>query len=214
MWRSRLALTLILSLCASARADLQEMDADALARTTGQEGIALELRWDFNTKPDAAVKGTPNDACVLNINAVGSTGCRLAMQFANRGTIAGSTADEWTVWKGYYGTIIIPSLYLDAGVTPAGSSGYEDLGRFTNAFGASISPYGRAVLNLTFPQDIEIWNFNITAISVEYGPTGYLNTTATAPAANKGAIGLKMAGSGTNQPATLNVQGAVSIFGF
>lgn len=213
MWRHGL-LSLSLLVAGVAQADLQELDAETLSRTTGQEGIALELRWDFNTDPYAAVKGTPNAACTLDINAVGSTGCRLAMQFANRGTVAGGPGDEWTVWKGYYGTIIIPSLYLDAGTTPAGSSGYEDLGRFTNASGASVSPYGRAVLNLTFPEDIQIWNFNITAISVEYGPTGYLNTTATPTVANQGAIGLKMAGSGTNQPATLNVQGAVSIFGF
>lgn len=199
-------------LVSGARAELIEMDQESLAQTTGQQGIGVELEMRWNTTDSM---GTPMAACTLGINAAGSTGCRLAMQFANRGTIAGGAGDEWTVWKGYYGSINIPLMYLNASQNPAGASGYEDLSRFVNASGQSVSPYGKAVLQITFPQDIEVWNLNITGISVEYGPTGYNNVTTTPTyGANNSAIGLKMAGSGTNQPATLNVQGAVTVFGW
>lgn len=201
--------------CAAAQAQMLEMDQDSLSQTTGQQGIGMELEMRINTTDSI---GTPMAACNAGVangfNAVGSTGCRLAMQFADRGTIAGGAGDEWTVWKGYYGTIHIPSMYLNSSSNPTSASGYEDLSRFVNAAGQTVSPYGKAVLQLTFPQDIQLWNFNITAISVDYGPTGYLNTTATSPVANPAAIGIKMAGTGTNQPATLNVQGAVTVFGF
>lgn len=200
------------SLGGLASADMVEMDPATLAQTTGQQGIGIELEMRINTTDSI---GTPRADCLLGINAVGSTGCRFAMQFANRGSSTSPGAgDEWTVWKGYYGTFRVPSMYLNSATIPTGASGYEDLGRFVNAGGQSVSPYGRAVLAITFPEDIQIWNFNITGISVDYGGTGYLNTTATSTVANPGSIGLKMAGTGVNQPATLNVQGAISIFGF
>lgn len=203
---------MVLLMAVPARADLVEMDPDSLAQTTGQQGIGLELELRWNTT-DAI--GTPMAACTLGINAAGSTPCRLAMQFANRGTVAGGAGDEWTVWKGHYGTIKFPSIYLNSSTNPNGASGYEDLSRFVNASGQTVSPYGKAVLQVTFPQDIQVWNLNITAISVEYGPTGYNNISTTPTyGANNSAIGLKMAGTGVNQPALLNVQGAVTVFGF
>lgn len=202
-------------LTSTAMADLQEMDAESLALATGQEGIALELELRINTTDSI---GTPMAACgagtANGFNLPGSTGCRLGMQFANRGTIAGADGHEWTVWKGYYGNLRIPSLYLDASNNPVASSGYEDLGRFVNASGATVLPYGKSVLAITLPEDIEIWNFNISAISVEYGAAGYLNTTTTAIPANPASLGLKMAGTGVNQPATLRTQGTITIFGF
>ncbi|MDQ8037824.1 MAG: hypothetical protein REI12_10400 [Pedobacter sp.] len=193
-------------------ADMVEMNQQDLSDATGQEGIAIELELRVNTTDSM---GTPMTACTLGINAAGSTACRLAMQFANRGSFSSAQAgDEWTVWKGYYGTIRFPSIYLNAATNPSSASGMEDLGRFTNASGQVVSPYGKSVLQLTFPQDIEVWNLNITGISVEYGAAGYLNTVSTSTVANPASMGLKMAGTGINQPATLNVQGAVTVFGF
>lgn len=209
---SRLAL---LALLAPAPALALEPLADGdLAQTTGQEGIAMfaELRINADTN------GTPltgagmlaaNPAAFTNCGSLtnfSSTGCRMALKFANRNELSG----EWLVLKNFYGTLKVPLMYINSSFTPASPTPYQNLDRFKDENGVPLlaSPYGIAALQVEFPQDIEMWNVTIGGMAIEYGASGYLNNT------NGSFGGIKISNSVPNTPALITAQGTMSIFGF
>lgn len=187
-------------------------DAD-LSRHTGQEGVAMFMEWRINADTDGQPLTAPtlaaNPAAFANCGSLtnlSSTGCRMALNFANRNDLSG----EWLVAKNFYGTIKVPLMYIGAGKTPAAPTAYEDLDRFKDENGVPLlaSPHGSAALQVEFPEDIEIWNLTIGGLGIEYGATGYLNN------AKPSFGGLKISNSVPNTPALISAQGRMSIYGF
>lgn len=189
----------------------------ALSETTGQEGIGLQIELRINanaagqplTLPaDLTLAANPTDyANCGSLTNFSSTGCRLALQFANRLDNGG----EWLVAKNFYGRILWPLMYVDSGTTPATASPYVDLDRFKDKNGTPLiaSPNSIPYVSLSYPKEIEIWNMTIGGLSIEYGATGYLNN-----AGNKSVGGIKISNSVPGLPATVNFQGSIGIYGF
>lgn len=192
---------------------LEAMSDGDLSQQSGQEGIAMfaELRINADTNgqpltsPSLAANPTAFGTCG-SLTSFSSTGCRLALKFANRNDNGG----EWLVAKNFYGTIKIPLMYIGAGKTPLAPTAYEDLDRFKDENGQPLlaSPHGIAALQVEFPEEIEIWNLTIGGLSVEYGATGYLNDDKPIVA------GIKISNSIPNTPALISAQGRMSIYGF
>lgn len=193
---------------------LEAMADRDLAQTTGQEGIAMfaELRVNADTNGNPLTGSgmlVNNPSAFTNCGSLtnfSSTGCRMALKFANRNELGG----EWLVLKNFYGTIKIPLMYIGASYTPASPTIYENLDRFKDENGAPLlaSPHGIAALQIEFPQDIEMWNVTIGGMGIEYGATGYLNN------AKPSFGGVKISNSTPNMPALITAQGRMSIYGF
>lgn len=192
---------------------LEAMSDGELSTHSGQEGVAmfmeLRLNADTNGQPLTSPSMAANSSDFANCGSLAdysSTGCRLALNFANRNDLSG----EWLVLKNFYGTAKIPLMYIGATKTPAAPTAYEDLDRFKDENGVPLlaSPHDSAALQVEFPEDIEIWNLTIGGLSIEYGATGYLNN------AKPSFGGLKISNSVPNTPALISAQGRMSIYGF
>jgi hypothetical protein len=197
-----------------------ETMADAeLSSATGQEGIGLQMELRINSDQfgNALTSGNPGDRSMLAANAgdftncgsttnFSSTGCRLALKYANQNNGGG----EWLVLKNFYGRIVMPLIYIDAGLTPSAATPYVDLNRFKDKNGVPLlaSPNNIPLVQVSYPKDIEIWNLTIGGISMEHGATGYLNADSSTVG------GIKISNSAPNLPATINMQGSIGIFGF
>lgn len=192
--------------CTSMALALEPMNTTELADITGREGIniALELRINTDENGDPITSGANYTNCGSTTN-FSSTGCRLALQYANR--LAGG--GEWVVLKNFYGRINIPSIYLDASRTPAASTAYQDLDRFRDEDGVPLlsSPNDVPAVAFTFPRGIEL-ELN-AGLAVEFGATGYLNNTASTPY-----MSVKVANTNPNLPAQLTVEGTMRWYGF
>lgn len=201
-----------------------ETMADAeLSSATGQEGIGLQMELRINSDQfgNALTSGNPGDRGMLAANAAdftncgstsnfSSTGCRLALKFANQNNGNPGDLGEWLVLKNFYGRIVMPLIYIDAGLTPNAATPYVDLSRFKDKNGAPLlaSPNNIPLVQISYPKDIEIWNLTIGGISMEHGATGYLNADSSTVG------GIKISNSAPNLPATINMQGSIGIFGF
>ena len=209
---TRLALLCLLAPVAALA--LEPMADGDLSRTTGQEGIAMfaELRINADTNGNPLTGSgmlAANSTAFTNCGSLtnfSSTGCRMALKFANRNDNGG----EWLVLKNFYGTVKIPLMYIGSAYTPASPTPYQNLDRFKDENGVPLlaSPHGIAALQIEFPQDIELWNVTIGGMSVEYGATGYLNNT------NASFGGVKISNSVPNTPALISAQGKMTIYGF
>ena len=206
--------------CLAMNVTALETMADAeLSSATGQEGIGLqmELRINSDQYGNALTSGNPGDRGMLAANAgdftnCGSTtnfssiGCRMALKFANQSNGGG----EWLVLKNFYGRIVMPLIYIDAGLTASAATPYVDLNRFKDKNGVPLlaSPNNIPLVQISYPKEIEIWNLTIGGVSMEHGATGYLNADSSTVG------GMKISNSAPNLPATINLQGSIGIFGF
>lgn len=182
-----------------AAAEMAELSADEMGTVTGQEGISFE--WDLRINADA----NGNSLCPGTLTNVE---CRMAIKFANREESGG----EWLVFKQFSGRLNFTRFNLDADTSPAGASPYADTSRFEAYGGGVVSPYNKPRLLMTFPEPLEIYNFRIGGMSIEYG-NGAGGTGFLAPS-ERSFIGLAINNSIANQPATLALEGNVLIFGF
>lgn len=189
---TRLLTAIACMLLANGALALEALSSEEMGRVTGQDGIAFS--WDLRI--NALEDGSPDPA-------VPEEQRRLALSLANR-------QDEWLVFKNISGRINFPTFNLDANVLSASPSPYADTTRFISGTGATVTPYGKPSLLLAFPEAIEFWNVEIGGLGVEYGATGYLND----PNTTDSFLSLGLNNSNPAQPATLNVEGRVTIFGF
>lgn len=200
-------------------AQVWAMDAmpDAeLSTATGQDGIAAQFEVRINTDGNgnpltnttvlSSVANASDYTNCASLTNLSSTGCRLALKFANHNDNGG----EWLVAKNFYGRIVMPLVYIDSGNTPASPSAYADLDRFKDKNGAPLlaTPNNIPLVKISYPKEIEIWNLTIGGLGIEYGASGYLNN------ANKSFGGVKIGNSVPSMPATINAQGSIGIFGF
>lgn len=194
MSRSRTVLTALTGLmtwllAGPASAELLPMSAGELTSVTAREGIAFE--WDLMINTDET--GDPN---ALGLPLVEK---RLALKFAGRNDGGG----EWIVLKNITGRLNFPRFTLDASLSSPAPSAHADTSRFD---GAPI--YGQPNLQVTFPEDIEIYNFTIGGAAIEYGATGYLLDN------NGSFLGLRIDNAVPDQPGTIQAEGTMSIYGF
>lgn len=192
---------------AGAQAAMQVLNEEELVGITAQDGVSFEL--DMRINSDAS--GTPDPTLCTGANRVQ---CRMAIKFANREDGGG----EWLVWKGYSGRIYMPRFNMDATTSSASPSPYANTGpggRFVNGFGVPVSPYNQPNIAIEYVDPIEIYNFRISGMAVEYG-TGLTAGTGfqADPTDSRSFIGLVINNSIANQPATLQVDGQILVFGF
>lgn len=206
------ALSTIIS--ASGAWALQAMPDEELGAVEGQIGIALQFELRVNADEFGQALTSPSEAAnpsaftnCASLSNFSSTGCRLALQFANR-TI--DNGGEWLVAKNFYGRMYFPKIHLGGGRTPVAATIHEDLDRFKDDSGTPLlaSPSDIPALLVEFPGGIEMWNVTIGGLSIEYGATGYLNNVNTPFA------GVKIANTAPNTPAFIDTQGTVTVFGF
>lgn len=219
-WVQRTKLMALLLASSSSMAMAMDVLPDeALSMTTGQEGIGVQMELRINsdqygkalTSTNVGDRGmlAANSADFANCGSTSnltSTGCRLALKFANQANGGG----EWLVAKNFYGRIVMPLVYVDSGYTPASASPFTDLDRFKSKSGASLlaSPNNIPLVKLSFPKDIEVWNLTIGGLSMEHGATGYLNADSSSVG------GIKISNSVPDMPATINLQGSIGFYGF
>lgn len=194
-----------LLLLSAAASSMEELGVDELSAVTGQEGIrvGLELRMNTNANAQPITSGTTFANCASTTN-FSSTGCRMALKFANREDGGG----EWVVFKNFSAYLNAPAIYLDATRTPAAATAYEDLDRFRDENGVPLlaSPHDIPNIALTFPEPIEL-AITIGGINIEYGATGYLNN------ANAPFMGIKV-GNVDGGAAVINAEGTMQWYGF
>jgi hypothetical protein len=192
---------------------LQVVPDDELGAVQGQIGIALQFDLRVNADEYGQALTSPSEAAnpsaftyCASLTDFSSTGCRLALQFANRNDNGG----EWLVGKNFYGRMYFPEIHIGGGRTPAAATIHEDLDRFKDDNGVPLlaSPHDIPALFVEFPGGIEMWNVTIGGLSVEYGATGYLNN------ANVPFAGIKIGNTAPNAPAFIDTQGTVTVFGF
>lgn len=182
--------SLLLALLASAAHALQPLSLDEMQSVQGQDGVSFE--WDLRINAD--VNGTPLSMCT---NGVDQTACRIALEYENRD-------DEWVVFKGFYGRFYWSRFNIDALTAPQADSGYGDATRFTT------QPYGKPHLEVRFVDPLEIYNFRMSRVAIEYGPTGY----AADPTDQNTFLGLAIGNSVAGQPGTMTFDGRMTIWGF
>lgn len=191
-----------------ANADMVALDADELTDISAQDGISFE--WDLRINADAT--GNLDTALCPPANRVQ---CRIAINWANRGTGAST---EWVVWKGFSGRIYMPRFNLSSFRSPASGTPYASVGaggRFVNGFGVPVSPYSKPGLSLTFPEDIQLFQYKIAAMGIEYGDGLTAGSGFQAdPTDAKSFLGIQITNSIAGQPGVLKVEGAITIFGF
>lgn len=203
--RSLLFCLLFAGLSATAQAGMEPLSGEEMDLVTGQNGIAFE--WDLQVNTLAGT-GTPAAICTSGAD---KTQCRLAMKFANREEAGG----EWLVWKNFSGRLYFSRFNLDAYTSPAGATAYADASRFVDGLGSPVSPYGKPGLKVSFPESLKIYNLRIGGMAVEYGTGLAANTGFRAdPLDTRSFIGLAINNSVSGQPATLAMDGYISVFGF
>jgi hypothetical protein len=199
---------------------LESMADAEMAAATGQEGIGLQMELRINADQYGralTASSVGNDRPLIAANSANfancgsttnfsSTGCRLALKFANQNNGGG----EWLVAKNFYGRIVMPLIHVDSGVTPSAATSYVDLSRFKDKNGVPLlaSPNNIPVVNISYPKEIEVWNLTIGGLSMEHGADGYLKNDG-------GSVGgLRISNSVPDMPATISLQGSIGIFGF
>ena len=198
-------LLVLLLLLPAVSYSMEELGTDELSSVIGQEGIrvGLELRMntDVNAQPITSGATFANCASTTNFS---STGCRMALKFANREDGGG----EWVVFKNFSAYLNAPAIYLDATRTPAAATAYEDLDRFRDEDGVPLlaSPHDIPNIALTFREPIEL-AITIGGINIEYGATGYLNNV------NSPFMGIKV-GNVDGGAAVINAEGTMQWYGF
>lgn len=192
-------------LSASAQAELLALTSEEMTAVTAQDGVSFE--WDLRINSDAA--GNLNTTLCPPADR---TQCRIAMKFANREDLGG----EWLVFKGFSGRLYFPRFNLDSGTSSASPTAYANVaGRFVNGLGVTVSPYNKPRLVLTFPEDLQIYNFKIEQMAIEYGSGLTAGTGFRAdPTDSRSFIGLAINNSIGGQPATVHMDGSLLIFGF
>lgn len=186
--QSLVAATFLLSATA-ARADLSPLSADEMGAVSGQEGVSFE--WDLRINADAT--GAPLAICT----GADRTACRIALEYENR-------SGEWVVFKGFSGRFYWSRFNLDAFTAPASGTGVGDMSRF------SVQPYSKPHLSITFPEPLEIYNFQMAKVAIEYGATGY----AEDPGDTRTFMGLAIGNSVAGQPGTMTFEGQMTVWGF
>lgn len=188
---------------------MEEMAMEELAGITGQEGISLGLELRMN----ADAQGQPlNAGCGATIGtgaplaSFANNNCRIASQGGARQNFNGG---EWLVAKNFFARILIPSLYIDSGRTPIAPTIYEDLDRFRDEDGTPLltTPHDIPALKLRVPETIEL-SMQIGGLSIEYGPTAYLNNNSYP------FLGMKIGNSDAGLPAEVRLEGTLTVFGF
>lgn len=174
---------------AQACAELSPLSSGEMEAVSGQDGVSFE--WDLRINADAT--GTPLAICT----GADRTACRIALEYENR-------SGEWVVFKGFSGRFYWSRFNLDAFTSPASGTGVGDLARFT------VSPYSKPHLSVTFPEPLEIYNFQMAKVSIEYGATGY----AADPADLNTFLGMGISNSVAGQPGTMTFEGQMTVWGF
>lgn len=168
MFRIALA-TLLLIACAASRAELVDLDTNALREVDGQNGVAIAFDYGLNINPST---NAPLCAAANTLN------CRISLQLNNRDNVSaassysnGTGKGEWLVFKNVYGRITAPRITLDATTVS-----------YTNdSLGSSTVPALQlSTNNGGTPTPIILRDINIQAIAVE------VDTVANATPANRG----------------------------
>lgn len=173
----------------TARADMSPLSADEMDAISGQAGVSFE--WDLRINADAT--GTPLALC----GGADRTACRIALEWENR-------TGEWVVFKGFSGRFYWSRFNLDAFTSPAGNSGVGDTARF------SVLPYSKPHLLVTFPEPLEIYNFQMAKVAIEYGATAY----AADPTDLNTFLGMAISNSVAGQPGTMTFEGQMTVWGY
>lgn len=173
-----------------AQAELAPLSHEELAHVTGQDGVSFE--WDLRINADE--NGTPDPALCGGANR---TACRIALEYQNR-------ANEWVVFKGFSGRFYWSRFNLDAYTSPAVGSGVGDVSRF------SVLPYSKPHLSVTFPDPLEIYNFRMAKVAIEYGANGY----ELDPTDSRTFLGLAINNSVAGQPGTMTFEGQMTVWGY
>lgn len=179
----------LLSAACVARAELAPLSAEELEGIAGQDGISFE--WDLRINADAT--GTPLALC----SGADRSACRIALEYENR-------SGEWVVFKGFSGRFYWSRFNLDAFTSPAANSGVGDTGRFTTL------PYSKPHIMVTFPEPLEIYNFQMAKVAIEYGAAGY----AADPGDLNTFLGMAISNSVAGQPGTMTFEGQMTVWGF
>ena len=179
---------------------MEPLDRSEMDEVRGQEGIAVEMELRAN----ADAEGQPlNPDCATSL---APTDCRLALQFTGR-------EDEWIVLKGFYGAVNIPEAHIDSATTPPAATTHEDLSRFEDEQGVPLlaTPHDLPVLQVSFPEDIEIWNLTISGASIEYddGSTPGFERNELGSF-----LGVEISNTIPDQPARITAEGKAYIYGF
>lgn len=183
------AVAALLLAAAPVRAELKQLSAEELEAVVGQEGVSFE--WDLRINADAT--GAPLALC----SGADRTACRIALEYQNR-------PNEWVVFKGFSGRFYWSRFNLDAFTSPAANSGVGDVTRFTTL------PYSKPHLSVTFPEPLQIYNFQMAKVAIEYGATGY----AADPTDVNTFLGMGIANSVAGQPGTMTFEGQMTVWGF
>lgn len=171
-----------------ARAEMSPLSVDEMDQIQGQAGVSFE--WDLRINADAS--GNPLAICTSDPVA-----CRIALEYENR-------AGEWVVFKQFTGRFYWPRFNLDAFTSPAANTGVGDASRFTTL------PYSKPHLQITFPEPLQIYNFKMAKISIEYGATGYSNDATD----TRTFLGMGIANAIASQPGTMTFEGIMTVWGF
>lgn len=203
-----LGVTGLLFLSAGASA-FEALSDDDLSSAMAQDGISMQIELRANANSD----GTPLMFAPFNGCSGNNNPCKLGLEFAGR-------PGQWVMLKDYYFLLRYVDLWLDAGQTPAASTPYRNLSRFTDGAGNQLlaDPNGKAGLMLSFPvktgyQDIQA-SLNIGRVSAEFDATGscagagYLCDNATGSV-----LGFRISNM-MGQSAGINVDGKMTLFGF
>lgn len=211
-----LLLLIILFTTSWAAADMQPLSGEDMADVTAQNGIAFE--WDLQIN---YVEPTPANPTGLNTTIcppADRTQCRFAIKFANREEAspdAGEGNGEWLVFKGFSGRIWMSRFNLDAYFSDAGATPHAATARFVDGTGATVSPYNKPGLKLAFPESIKIYNFRIGGMAIEYGDGLVAGSGFRADPGDANSFqGIAISNSVANQPATIAIDGVISVFGF
>ena len=223
------ALLALLLLAPFAHAELQPVDEQALAKVSGQGGIAMEFELRANADASGNAIGTGCGAASPNYSDGVAEDCRLALNFNNR-------PDEWVVLKDFYGVLRFPTVYLDAACTSgtltagvctggATTTNYDDMSRFNDQSGGCLltgsgsgcvagDANNRSTLQFsipgsaaTFENDV-YFGLNVGGVAVEYGATGYSNDS------NGSFLGVRMRDASTGNLARFDLDGRLKLFGF
>ncbi|MCC1498199.1 DUF6160 family protein [Alcanivorax sp. 1008] len=232
-WSRLLYLNIFLFASAYAHS-MTPLDDAELSRSTGQDGIAIDLEVRSNVNES----GVPLTGVGQECEGVSAaTRCYLGLQWSSR-------PNEWLVFKGLFMQARVSDLYLDAAFRPAGviagntisvpggyytgfgapTSSYYNASRFqdesNNCLLAGCNPGGDAALKLSYPgntaaytgtgfeSDFEIDLF-IPRVAVEFGATAYSADS------NGSFLGLRIASSEAGQSAArIDFDGRVLVFGF
>lgn len=188
------------------RAELIELDSQALGAISGQQGVAIGL--DLRLNADAG--GVPLPLCTA---AATYKECRISWAFSNRGS--DDIDKKWLVLKGLTGALLIPYLRLDASsVTydPDGTATAKTIPAILLSFGDATGSGANT--------KIQIKNLIIDNMAMEQDNStrrGYQADAITEPTGaaipanvNAGFMGLQI--SGPSNVANVQIDGTIKLY--